>query len=332
MYDYVVFGGCFRSEIAFPELRRARRGAAAWTLRRSTESTALVGAELLGEEEVYERVSVRLYHSAAGYRLDYTDTGCFDISPTGSEIVWHPGHNPDIEAARIDVLGRVFATALHASGLSVLHASAVAIDGTAIAFLAPRVYGKSTLAMAMLDAGAQLVTDDILAVEPDVPVTAWPGVQSVRLWDDSADRIVGRARLKAVGTYPAPRRDGKGTGDAPTTLTKQVLGRLPQRMLTRGRVPLSAIYVILPVEAGDNVAAARRVPVSPVRAALAIVAHSKLGPLLGKAAAQVVFDRAVRVARAVPVYTLTIARDLACIGDVARHIAEWHRRASVASG
>src|SRR5690606_8613182 len=62
----------------------------------------------------------------------------------------------------------------------------VAVDGgAAIGFLGGKFHGKSTLATALTAAGARLVSDDILAVEPSSRRLR-PGVLSVRLWEDAA--------------------------------------------------------------------------------------------------------------------------------------------------
>ena len=61
-------------------------------------------------------------------------------------------------------------------GLEALHAAAVVIDGSAIAIAARSGHGKSTLACALLTGGAELLSDDIVAVEPrGEGVLAHPG-------------------------------------------------------------------------------------------------------------------------------------------------------------
>ena len=46
-----------------------------------------------------------------------------------------------------------------------LHASAVVLDGAAVAFTAPSGTGKSTLAAHLVAAGASFLTDDVLALD-----------------------------------------------------------------------------------------------------------------------------------------------------------------------
>jgi hypothetical protein len=331
MHDYSIFGSCLRSAIAFPELRASRDPEPRWTLSMTHTAPALENAHVLGTDAAIPEAVVSLYKSTAGYRLQYADTGSFDISPDGRDIDWSPAAASSLPAARLDVISQVLPLALYASGLFCLHGSAVAFESGAIGFLAPSFFGKSTLAMAMAGAGvgARILTDDVLAVEPRTPVTAWPGVHSVRLWDDSARRIIGdHAGLQSVGAYQLQRRDGKPWPTEPfngTSVTsKQILSRLPEDRLMLQRTVLKAIYLLAPTKAGGNPPPARRSLVPPVRAAVSLVQHAKLGALLGKSEAPVLFDRAVRVAAAVPVYELAIVRDLDRIPDVVAQLTDWH--------
>jgi hypothetical protein len=332
MHRYSVFGSCLRSAIEFPELRASRDPEPRWTLRATDAPAALGRAELLGTDAAIPSAAVSLYKFAGGYRLQYPDTGSFDVSPDGRCIDWSSPPTCSLPAARLDVISQVLPLALYASGMLCLHGSAVALEGGdgAIGFLAPSFYGKSTLAMAMVRAavGARILTDDALPVEPRAPITAWPGVHSVRLWDDAVRRIIGDGELESVGAYQLERRDGKAWPTEPfrgTSVTsKQILSRLPEDKLMLARTTLKAIYLLAPAQAGTNSPAARRTLLPAVRAALSLVQHAKLGALLGKSEAPVLFDRAVRVAAAVPVYELAIVRDLDRIPEVVAQLTDWH--------
>ncbi|HEY9448702.1 MAG TPA: hypothetical protein VIQ60_03080, partial [Gemmatimonadaceae bacterium] len=67
-----------------------------------------------------------------------------------------------------------------------------------------------------------------------------------------------------------------------------------------------------------------RAPLSGVAAAMALLPQARLAPLLGKSEASVLLDRAVRLAVAVPVYTLRVARDFARLDDVVQQLLTWH--------
>ena len=204
--QYAVFGGVLASDLDFPELRPAPAGEpVTWRLRTSEDAAPTPDGPPLGEEEfpLYES-TLRLWRiEGGGFRLAYTDSGTFDVAPGGAEIVWYREPNAPLELVRMDVIGRVLAMALHATGALALHASAVEVDGRGIAFLAPKFYGKSTLALALTYAGGRLITDDTLGVMPGEPPICIPGVHSVRLRAESAARF-------AAGQSPTESTGGRG--------------------------------------------------------------------------------------------------------------------------
>lgn len=104
-------------------------------------------------------------------------------------------HLPDPEYSylvEIQLLGVVFSCWLEWQGIPALHASAVATEWGAAAFLATAGGGKSSLAMALMDLGRPLLTDDILPVERRKCVhVGHPGYPQVRMWPDQARRFLG---------------------------------------------------------------------------------------------------------------------------------------------
>jgi|SRR5712664_2674422 len=326
MPTYSIFGEHLDSEITIPELRRARTNGSSWSLRVTTGAPASNHAELLGTLTIVKGVNARFYKLPNGYRLCSDDTGTFDISRDGREIVWFRGPQASLDAARSDILSHVLPLAFQAAGFLCLHGSAVCIDHKAIAFLAPSYHGKSTLAIAMAEVGARILADDVVAVDVGPPVIARPGVHSVRLLDDSARALIGEAdRLRAVGAYPWPRRDQQQIPAGEPMTTKQVLGSLPPDKLMLDAVPLVAIYLLRPVRDTGGADAATRTNLPPVRAALSLVEQAKSVALLGKTEAPALFNRAVAVARNVPVYLLELVRELHRLPDVARQLTQWTR-------
>lgn len=288
-----------RSALDFPELPEISSGQPAWELLVSNTAPPQLSSEILGSDPVRGQFSVEHLRIPNGYRLAYSDTGVYDILESGSLVRWYPPleagrpWKPDqfMEAVRIDVLGRVLALALHAQGVLCLHGSAVELGGKAIAFLAPKFHGKSTLAYAMVAAGAGLITDDTLPIVMGNSPMARPGVHTIRMWQDSASELVGEPDSFGMGAF----------------------GKLQSRALDAHRlvdrpVPLRTIYLLLPVKDGEGVPAIGRQVLDPLPAALALVQHAKLGPLLGKAEAARLLDWAGDLSRSVPVQTLRVAR------------------------
>jgi hypothetical protein len=307
MPDYALFGGYLRSELTFPQFRPVDVSTPTWTLRIDRTRTTLGDAELLGDFDAVVR-RLQIYRRGAGYRIQYSDAlGYFDISANGGEITWCPDGEGDVELARFAVIGRILPMALHSSGVLCLHASAVVVGDQAVAFLAPSTYGKSTLAMACARSGGRLLADDALPIYPGPPVMAGPGVHNVRLRDDSAERF---------GGDEISGERGRGG--------KLVVELMPGEQVAFDRVPLGALYLLQPVASITDGSAVRRTATPAVPAALSVVSHLKLGSELGKADSAVNFDRAVRVTRNVPVYTLSVVRDLDRIGEVVAQLAKWH--------
>jgi hypothetical protein len=306
--DHAIFGGILRSEIPFPDLRPVGRATPdpTWAFHRSNQSPPPDTGEFLGEVVFDAGSSLRVSRIARGLRFAYTDTGVFDVSEGGHEIVWFPAPDANIDLALIDVAGRVMAGALHLSGLLCLHGSAVSLAHGGIAFLAPKHYGKSTLALAMTRGGAKLLTDDTLPVELGSPIRLWPGVHSVRLWADSAERL-------------APDRIGTSREYG----GKHVLDELSGDRLAAHAAPASAVYILSPPSQTPS-GPATRSRLADVPAAMALVQHTKIGALLGKSEAPVLFERAVAMAREVPVYSLEYARDFAHVDRLVQQLLEWH--------
>ena len=134
----------------------------------------------------------------------------------------------------------------------------------------------------------------------------------MRLWSDSAERFLGE---RFLGETVASNRAPAG---------KHIFNELPKNRVALDRVPLLAVYLLRPVASLPDGAAVRRTPVAPVPAAMSIVTQLKVGAVLGGTESALSFDRAVRVAGSVPVYTLNVVRDFDRMPEVVGQIMEWH--------
>jgi hypothetical protein len=309
MYDHTAFGGHLRSSLAFPELRPHTGVAPDWTLTVGDPEPRPADARLLGRQRYANDVEVRLLQCADGLRVETSDIGDFDVRQGGRSLVWRavPGAREDL--ARFDVLGRVLPLALHLQGALALHGSSVVFPGgDGVAFLAPKGHGKSTLALALAQRGARLLSDDVTVAEPapDGRHRLRPGVHAVRLWDDSARRL-------DAWRYGEPGAIGQ----------KLVVQALPELLCADAPAPLRAIY-LLHAAGEHDVVAAHRQPVAAVAATLQLVRQSMTGVLLGGPEATRVLERAAAVARATPVFDLAIARGYERLDEVAAAVAAWH--------
>jgi hypothetical protein len=302
--DHAIFGGCLRSEIPLPELPEIEGRDPDWVFRRALGH--LAAGELLGEDRVDAAIRVRCSRIPAGFRLAFDDTGTFDITALGRDIAWTPGSDPTMELVRADLLGGVFSIALHLQGLLCLHGSAVALGDAAIGFLATKGSGKSTLATALCNAGATLITDDMLPVDPREPVMTWPSMPAVRLLHDSASQL----RYAKGKTHPATN--------------KYHVKELPSDQVERRRLPLGAVYELTPVAANPTGDAARRTQVKGTAAVSLLLRHHRAGTAIGGAESVNLFLRATEVVRTVPIYTLEVVRDFDRLGEVVAKIREWH--------
>jgi hypothetical protein len=99
-----------------------------------------------------------------GFRVWAPRHGCYLVTPDGRRVIGAPPSGPAWRWERL-VLAQVLPLAAVLRGMDILHASAVALGGRAVAFLGSSGAGKTTLAGRILACGARLVTDDVLALD-----------------------------------------------------------------------------------------------------------------------------------------------------------------------
>ncbi|MEP7343966.1 MAG: hypothetical protein ABI877_01805 [Gemmatimonadaceae bacterium] len=310
MHDFAVFGGVLRTSIDFPELARGGGTEPSWILEAGTTPPSLSDATALGVDTVFATCNVHAFkREPGGYSLVFDDTGRFDISSNGKRITWYGGSERLLEAGRADIVGRVLPLALHGSGILSLHASAVAIGNEGVAFMAPKFHGKSTLATALVEEGARLITDDVLPILISEPPICMPGVPRLRLWRDSVQATLGAATAETVPQERKHRVDD---------LRDDQIQSLPIRFVTA--------YILTPVNELPNKRAVMREPLDSIAATLSLVQHAKLAPLLSGGDAGALFSQTASVSGAIRVYDLYVTRDFSRLSEVARTISRWHLR------
>ena len=140
----------------------------------------------------------RFYRDGADYLLRFVDLADFCVSSDGRAVRCWPVPDVSDESARFLFLNQVMPLALSRQGTLVFHASAVEIDGQAVAFMGESGRGKSTLAASFATNGFRFLTDDGLVVESSEG--QWqiaPSQPSIRLWEDSQEALLGEDALTA---------------------------------------------------------------------------------------------------------------------------------------
>lgn len=209
---------------------------------------ARVGADGTGgggcrDRRRHDRPSEALPEAATDFRFErdrqylaWDAVGAFLITD-GRRIDVEPAHGVDDALLAFPLLGPVLALLLHRRGLLVLHASAIAVAGRSAIFMGDKGAGKSTTASAMIRAGHDLLTDDVVALDltnPNQPMIV-PGFPQIKLAADAAAAISFRDAEVRPQAHPAidkmqHRLNGAFSGD---------------------RVPASRIYMLERGEKAD---------------------------------------------------------------------------------
>ena len=164
----------------------------------------------------------------AGVGFRFSEPGCDTLlAEDGTDVMIGPGPRVAAEDWQRLLVGQVLPFAAVLQGLEVLHASCVAIGEMTIAVVAAPGMGKSSLAGAMVARGAELVTDDVLAVEAadDGRVMAHPGSGLLKLRPRETARLgSGRAVLgDDLGEFDDGRRILARVVERPRALTHLVV-------------------------------------------------------------------------------------------------------------
>lgn len=266
--DVSLFGLTMRANIPFATPLAEPQGAPELTFERADHPPIPAGWNR--GEPVYESLTKTPGGAPALqiYRLPQVDVMHF---PDVADFYCHADRivcNIHQLAAKSDLveayfLGDVMNFWMERSGLPMLHASAVAIDGVAIAFLADSQGGKSSLAASFVQAGNPLLTDDLLPLEATTDgIVGRPGYPCFRLWPDLARHFAGDLdKLKRVNARCEKRRVPVGPDG---------FGRFVPR-------PLSLARIYLPDRQANG-----PIAIAPMRSAFAIaeLANNSFNPRL----------------------------------------------------
>ncbi len=136
------------------------------------------------------------------FHLVYFDGMQFWMDRHGTKLWASWPSESSAEEAATYILGPVLGLLLRFRGITCLHASAVAIDGSVIAFVGAEGAGKSTTAAAFARAGYAAVSDDIVAlVERDGDFFVSPSYPHLCLWPESVEMLYGTKPMLSLLSF-----------------------------------------------------------------------------------------------------------------------------------
>lgn len=143
-----------------------------------------------------------------GYLIRFPAIADYTVDRLGRRVTASPRPGVSTDAVKHIYLNQVLPLAWSRQGRLVLHASAVELEGRAVAFVGRSGFGKSTLAASFASAGRRLLCDDgLLLAKSAGAYRVVPGHASLRLWPDSERALFTHTlnRLSALEYTPKSR-------------------------------------------------------------------------------------------------------------------------------
>ena len=286
---YTAFGLCIHSSLSLPELAATRAAPDVIlgldNIDRTPPARAIVGKGWWATDQ-----EVCLYYDQLGAVL----------VRDGREMLVDAAPGLQEQALRGLILGAALAVLLHQRGLLVLHASAVDLGGTAVAFLGDAGWGKSTAAAALHARGCGVIADDVVALawQNQGSPAVLPAFPRLKLWPKVVASL-GQDPDVLPRVYPGEdKRVYRATDGFP-----------------QAPVPLGCIYVL------DGGTCTEIEPLGSRDAFVQLVRHSYAVHLLqATGTASRHFRQCVQLADSVPVSRLTRQQSLAFLPDLVRLI------------
>jgi hypothetical protein len=181
MFRYYAYGLHIESAVRLPEL----------TVENGQASSNVVIRYGKIEQKPVTQCDGVYQASSGAFHCFWQDAGKFLVQG-GQEIIIEPADR-GMEKLNLEpfITGPLLALLLHQRGLLILHASAVVLDGEAIAFLGDKGWGKSTTAASLQMRRHRLVADDVLAIDikADGSVDVLPAFPQIKLWPNACDSL-----------------------------------------------------------------------------------------------------------------------------------------------
>ncbi len=231
----------------------------------------------------------------------------FAVARDGREVLGDWPDDYSLEDAATYFVGPILGFILRLRGTLSLHASCVAVDGRAVAFLGPPGAGKSTTAASFAKLGYPIVSEDVVPLtERDNSFFAMPGYPRINLWPSSVEALFGDEDALPVVT-PA--------------WGKRFLS-LDQRALQfqRGPLPLAAIYLLGRRDSESGVPVI--VPLEGMAALMTLVANTYVNYVLDGEMRKHEFDILGRLVSSVPLLSVRPSADSSHLPDLCNRIVE----------
>jgi hypothetical protein len=185
-------------------------------------------AELVSDERGLDgEVIFQIEAAGEAYRFRGPAYGTTVLSGAGTEVDGAPGEE-GFEGWQRLLVAQVLPFAAALQGLEVLHAGAVVVGGEAVALSGPSGSGKTSLALALARRGAELLADDVLAIErAGEELLAHPG-----------------APIAGIDLAEAERLGAQGEGGQAGVLAVNARERVARAALVPGPAPLGALFLL----------------------------------------------------------------------------------------
>jgi hypothetical protein len=235
------------------------------------------------------------------------EMGEFLVSADGREIVCRREPSSAPEAFQVYLLGQALSFSLLKLGFEPLHATAVVVNGGAVALLGESGSGKSTLAACFVGAGHPVLTDDVLMVhETRAGVMAYPGPPRIKLFPKVAGRFV----------------DDLSAAVSMNAQTSKLVVPLGQPHAHDRPVPVDAIYEVVPPQGVPGPQDVRIGSMTGRDAALALVRATFNQRFVNRERLARQFSASTSLAERVPVRTLSYPRLLSRLPEVVAAVVE----------
>src|SRR6185295_2189242 len=126
------------------------------------------------------------------HRFCYADQTEFVVDQRGTEVWARCPESLTLEDTTTYLLGPIMGFVMLLRGVFCLHASAIAIDGYAIALSGPAGSGKSTTAAAFSERGVSILAEDVVTLDDrEDRFLVRPAYPCIRLWPASVKALYG---------------------------------------------------------------------------------------------------------------------------------------------